>query len=68
MLTSRPILQLFDEDRLIRIETDASNLGMGAVLLQQIPDGQWKPVEFWSKKFNAAQRNYHPAEKETCAI
>jgi len=68
MLTSRPILQLFDEDRLIRIESDASNLGMGAVLLQHTPYGQWKPVEFWSKKFSAAQRNYHPAEKETCAI
>ena len=68
MLTSGPVLHLFDEDRPIRVETDASNQGMGAVLLQQVPDGQWKPVEFWSKKFNTAQRNYHPAEKETCAI
>ena len=68
MLTSGPVLHLFDEDRPIRVETDASNQGMVAVLLQQVPDGQWKPVEFWSKKFNTAQRNYHPAEKETCAI
>eukprot|EP00963_Diacronema_lutheri_P005773 scaffold457_cov441-Pavlova_lutheri.AAC.1 len=67
-LTSGPVLQLFDEDRSIRVETDASDLGMGAVLLQESTPNNWLPVEYWSKKFNSAQRNYHPAEKETCAI
>ena len=67
-LTTGPALQLFDEDRPIRVETDASDLGMGAVLLQESSPGEWMPVEYWSKKFNTAQRNYHPAEKETCAI
>ena len=33
LLTSRPVLQLFHADRPIRIETDASDQGMGAVLL-----------------------------------
>eukprot|EP00963_Diacronema_lutheri_P000606 scaffold34_cov337-Pavlova_lutheri.AAC.1 len=68
LLTSRPVLQLFHADRPIRIETDASDHGMGAVLVQDVSTNQWKPVEFWSKKFNSAQKNYHPAEKETCAI
>ena len=68
MLTTGPILQLFDEDRPIRVETDASDLGMGAVLLQETSPNIWEPVEYYSKKFNSAQRNYHPAEKETCAI
>ena len=67
-LTCGPVLQLFDEDRSIRVETDASDQGMGAVLLQETTPGIWQPVEYWSKKFNSAQRNYHPAEKETCAI
>eukprot|EP00963_Diacronema_lutheri_P007597 scaffold657_cov455-Pavlova_lutheri.AAC.1 len=48
-LTNPPVLALFDEDRPIRVETDASDIGMGA-------------------KLNQAQQNYHPAEKETCAI
>ena len=68
LLTSRPVLQLFDEDRNIRVETDASDQGMGAVLMQETVPGTWQPVEYWSKKFNSAQCNYHPAEKETCAI
>lgn len=68
MLTTKPVLQLFDEDRPIRVESDASNMGMGAVLLQETSPDVWQPVEYWSKKFNPAQKNYHPAEKETCAI
>ena len=68
MLTTGPVLQLFNEDRPIRVETDASDFGMGAVLLQQTSPDNWQPVEYYSKKFNSAQKNYHPAEKETCAI
>eukprot|EP00963_Diacronema_lutheri_P006247 scaffold538_cov413-Pavlova_lutheri.AAC.2 len=41
---------------------------MGAILLQETTPGTWQLVEYWSKKFNSAQRNYHPAEKETCTI
>ena len=67
-LTTAPVLALFDEDKPIRVETDASDVGMGAALMQQDQQGSWHPVEFWSKKFNTAQQNYHPAEKETCAI
>eukprot|EP00963_Diacronema_lutheri_P000518 scaffold27_cov394-Pavlova_lutheri.AAC.1 len=67
-LTSAPVLMLFDEDRPIRIETDASDIRMGAAFMQQDKQGIWQPVEYWSKKFNTAQQNYHPAEKETCAI
>ena len=67
-LTNPPVLALFDEDRPIRVETDASDIGMGAVLMQQDEQGEWHPVEYWSKKLNQAQQNYHPAEKETCAI
>lgn len=41
---------------------------MGAVLQQEIAPDEWRPIEYWSKKFNSAQRNYHAAERETCAI
>eukprot|EP00963_Diacronema_lutheri_P002897 scaffold228_cov437-Pavlova_lutheri.AAC.3 len=41
---------------------------MGAALMQQYENDKWRPVGYWSKKFNSAQLNYHPAEKETCAI
>ena len=67
-LNHPPVLALFDEDKAIRVETDASDIGMGAALMQKDDQGTWHPVEYWSKKFNSAQQNYHPAEKETCAI
>eukprot|EP00894_Picocystis_sp_ML_P003583 jgi/Pico_ML_1/54100/g4523.t1 len=38
-LTTAPALVLYDEDHTIRIETDASNIGMGAVLYQEIAAG-----------------------------
>ena len=36
--------------------------------MQQNEQGEWHPVEYWSKKLNQTQQNYHPAQKETCAI
>lgn len=67
-LTSARALALFNEDRPIHIKTDALNIGMGAVLQQEITPGEWHPIEYWSRKLNSAQRNYHAAERETCAI
>ena len=72
-LTSNPVLALYDPDLPTRVETDASNVGMGAVLTQcshqkSAENKEWKPVEYYSRRWNSSQRNYHPAEKETCAI
>ena len=54
-LNHPPVLALFDEDKTIRVETDASDIGMGAALMQKDDQGTWHPVEYWSKKFNSAQ-------------
>ena len=72
-LASKPVLALNDPELRTRVETDASDIGMGAVLTQCHGDDitdpvNWKPVEYYSKRWNTSQRNYHPAEKETCAI
>ena len=42
-----------------RIETDASDFGCGAVLLQPGDDesAPWHPVAYESKKFSSAERN-----------
>ncbi|MBE3042013.1 hypothetical protein IMZ48_05410, partial [Candidatus Bathyarchaeota archaeon] len=39
----------FEFGRPTRVETDASQVGVGGVLTQLI-DGQWHPVAFWSRK------------------
>ena len=45
------------------IYTDASEYQMGAAIIQQK-----RPVAYWSRKLNAAQRNYSTIEKELLAV
>ncbi len=51
-----------------RVETDASDFMMGAVLSQQQKDGMWRPVAFISKSLNPAERNYEVYDKELLAV
>lgn len=50
-----------------RLETDASNYAAGAVL-HQIIEGKTRPLAFFSKTFDPAQRNYEIYDKEMLAI
>ena len=49
------------------VEPDASNLAVGAVLLQEYNDG-FQPIAYFSKKYLPAERNYAPHDKELLAI
>ena len=49
------------------ISTDASNIGSGGVL-QQCINGAWKPIAFFSKKFNKAETKYSTFDRELLAI
>lgn len=49
------------------IESDASNVAVGAVLTQN-QDGIRKPIAFFSKKLSATQRKYAPTEKECLGV
>ena len=40
----------------MRLATDASDLGVGAVL-EQFTDGSWFPLEFWSRKLTPTEMN-----------
>ncbi len=55
LLTSAPILAVFDHTKPISIYTDASGVGIGAVLKQKQDDGVEKPVAYFSKKLSPAQ-------------
>ena len=50
------------------VTTDASNVGIGAVLTQQDGEIESPPVAYFSKRLQKAQRNYSTGEKETLAI
>ena len=44
-----------------------SSYGVGA-LLNQLDEGEWKPVKFFSKTLDAAQRKYSTFHRELLAV
>lgn len=68
LLTSAPILAIFDRTRPILIYTDASGVGVGAVLKQIQDDGMQKPVAFFSKKLSDAQKKKKAIYIESLAV
>jgi hypothetical protein len=65
--TTAPILAYPDNDRVFRLETDASNFATGAVLsIEQ--NGKWHPVAFSSHSMSPEERNYPVADKEMLSV
>ena len=66
-VTSRPVLHLPDHDTPYTLRVDASEVGIGAVLLQ-VHDNKLFPVAFGSKKLTGAERKYSAIERECLAV
>ncbi|GJP62447.1 hypothetical protein CLOP_g19509 [Closterium sp. NIES-67] len=66
-LTSPPVLHISDLDRPYEVVTDASDIAIGAVLLQDFGDGL-QPVAYESRKLHGAEKNYTVHDKEMLAI
>ena len=67
VLTSEPILHLPDLDRPFILQTDASETGVGAALLQEHDEGIF-PVAYASKKLLKREQNYSVIERECLAL
>jgi hypothetical protein len=67
LLISEPILTIPNNHDKFRLETDALQYAMGAVLMQN-QDNKWKPIGYMSKAFDATQRNYNIYDRELLAI
>ena len=67
-LTTAPILALFDPTRETIVSADASCYGLGAVLLQQQPNGEIKPVSYNSRSLTPTEQRYAQIEKEALAL
>lgn len=66
-LTSAPIVSYPNEKGLFILDTDASNLNLGAVL-SQVQDGLEKVICYYSKTFSAVKRRYCVTRRELLAI
>ena len=62
-LIEAPVLRSPDETKPYEVVTDASDYGLGAVLLQE-----GRPIAFESRKLNSAELNYTVTEKEMLAV
>ena len=67
LLCIKPILRLPDPLKTYTQSTDASNEGIGAVLMQE-HDGKLHPVSYASKNLSSTEKNYSTVEKECLAI
>lgn len=62
-----PVLAHFDPEAKLRIETDASNFAIGAIL-SQLQGDSWHPVAYLSRKLNGPEQNYATPDAEMLAI
>jgi hypothetical protein len=67
ILTSTSVLKFFDPNKEIKISSDASSFGLGAVLLQK-HDNEWMSVAYASRVMSDAETRYAQIEKEMLAI
>ncbi|CAM4684191.1 unnamed protein product, partial [Lepidochelys kempii] len=67
-LMSDPVLRAPDFDKPFLVTTDASDCGVGAVLMQEGPDQEFHPVVFLSKKLSERESHWPIAEKECYTI
>ena len=67
LLTTGPILACLNFHHPFQLETDASDTGLGAVLIQNI-DNNNHVIAFASRSLNEAERKYSTSEKECLAV
>ena len=67
-LSSSNVLVHYDPSLPVILESDASQHGIGAVILHRFPNGDERLIAYASRSLNSLERNYSQIEKEGLAI
>lgn len=67
VLIDSPVMACPDFSKPFILQCDASQVGLGSVLAQEI-DGEEHPVAYFSRLFSRAERNYSTTERELLAV
>ncbi len=67
ILMKGPVLQSPNPKRRYLLQTDASGVGIGAVLNQPDDEGVQRPIAFYSRKLSKGEQNYHGTRLECLA-
>ena len=65
---SAPVLACPKPNKEYLLKTNASKLGLGAVLSQKQSDGRYHPVAFGSRTLHGAEVNYHSTKLKLLAM
>uniref|UniRef100_A0A914ZA88 RNA-directed DNA polymerase n=1 Tax=Panagrolaimus superbus TaxID=310955 RepID=A0A914ZA88_9BILA len=67
-LAQECLLTHYDPRLPIIVAADASQNGIGGVISHLLPDGQEKPIQFFSRALDSTQRKYDQTNKEALAL
>ena len=67
-VASAPVLAMYDNTRLTRVETDASNFATGTILSQKQDDSKWHPITYRSSTMSTEERNYEIYDREMLGL
>ena len=52
----------------VELAVDASPYGLGAVIMHELPNGDWRPIAYASRTLNEHEKRYGQIDKEALAI
>ena len=67
-LSSSHVLVHYNPSLPVILESDASQYGIGAVILHLFPNGDERPIAYASRSLNSSEKNYSQIETESLAI
>ena len=68
ILATEPIRAYPDFNKPFKLYTDASDTGLGAILMQDNEEGKERVIAYEARRLSAPERNYPITEKECLAV